>query len=79
MLMPEPKLKPIVPGQDQSELMMRGVAHTNKMRELLIANGCEFIEINPHAEDFSLRAPGDGGEELPPPEKPTAPYWSSQK
>lgn len=59
MLMPEPKLKPIYPGQRQDEMTMRGIAHTNKMRELLIANGCEFIEINPHPEDFSLQTPAE--------------------
>lgn len=59
MLLPEPKLKPVYPGQRQDELTMRGIAHTNKMRELLIANGCEFLEVNPHPEDFSLRTPAE--------------------
>lgn len=80
MLMPEPKLKPIIPGQPQGEFAMRGVAHTNKMRELLIANGCEFMEVNPHAEDFSLKAPGDDGEEVA--QKPAnapGPYWANPK
>ncbi|MES2154293.1 MAG: DUF58 domain-containing protein [bacterium] len=81
MLMPEPKLKPIIPGQPQ-ELTMRGIAHTNKMRELLIANGCEFVEVNPHAEDFSLRTDDEGsanGDAPAKPESSKGPYWANQR
>ncbi len=78
MLMPEPKLKPVMPGQPQ-ELTMRGIAHTNKMRELLIANGCEFIEVNPHPEDFSLTTPGDDPNYVEKPSTNSGPYWANQR
>lgn len=55
MLMPSPKLKPVVGGKSD-DLELRGIAHTNRMRELLIANGCEFMELNPNSDDFALRA-----------------------
>lgn len=60
MLLPGPKLKAASQGRrdiDQDEMEMRGEAHTNRMRELLIANGCEFIEVNPTEDDFKLDVP----------------------
>lgn len=56
MLMPGPKLKPVTPGKKEDDYSLRSQAHTNKMRELLIANGCEFQEVHPTAEDFKLEA-----------------------
>lgn len=55
MLLPSPKLRGVVPGRSRDEQPeLRGKAHVNRMRELLIANGCEFAEINPSDEEFSL-------------------------
>lgn len=55
MLLPSPKLRGVKPGkavEEQPEL--RGKAHVNRMRELLIANGCEFVEVSPSDIEFSL-------------------------
>jgi uncharacterized protein (DUF58 family) len=60
MLLPGPKLKAATTGErdiDAEEMELRGEAHTNRMRELLIANGCEFIEVNPTEDDFKLDVP----------------------
>ncbi|MEA3189938.1 MAG: hypothetical protein QOD77_520 [Thermoplasmata archaeon] len=56
MLLPGPKLKPVAGGKKAIDYTLRSVAHTNKMRELLIANGCEFTEVNPTPDDFKLEA-----------------------
>jgi uncharacterized protein (DUF58 family) len=58
MLLPGPKLRPV--GKHTAEdaaIESRGIEHTNRMREILIVNGCEFLEINPGEEDFSLELP----------------------
>ncbi|MFO1532179.1 MAG: DUF58 domain-containing protein [Thermoplasmatota archaeon] len=60
MLLPGPKLKAVTAARrdlDEQEMELRGEAHTNRMRELLIANGCEFVEVNPTEDDFKLDVP----------------------
>jgi uncharacterized protein (DUF58 family) len=59
MLMPGPKLRAVRTGRvkEEEDMELRGEHHTNRMRELLIANGCEFVEVNPSEDDFKLEVP----------------------
>ncbi|HET6398160.1 MAG TPA: DUF58 domain-containing protein [Candidatus Thermoplasmatota archaeon] len=64
MLLPGPKLKPVPLSQQKKgrkleaqEEEVRGVAHTNKMREILLARGVDFMEVHPLPEEFEVNTP----------------------
>ena len=52
LFMAGPKLRPVSAKGLATEI--RGEDHTNKMRELLLARGVQFIELNPYDHDTSL-------------------------
>ncbi len=57
MLLPPPKFKPVVPGREddeEDEDERRGAEHMLRLRELMMGQGVQFLEINPRDEDLKL-------------------------